>query len=133
MVVLNVVLGGMIGQRLAGVDVVNATFYALQLGTLCILVAYLMATIGAIKFLFFDGKVQTPRWQIVIPALGAVFVGYTLVKNVFGEPFPYSRFPIVVGVYLVIGLMIVLATPGIAARVRNGLLSSGGDPLADSA
>jgi amino acid transporter len=132
MLVLVVVLGGMIGQQLAHVDVVNATFYALQLGTLCILVAYLMATIGAIKFLFFDGKVQTPRWQIVIPALGAVFVGYTLVKNVVGESFPYNRFPIVVGIYLVIGLAIVLLTPGIAGRVRNGLLSSGGDPLADS-
>jgi amino acid transporter len=127
MVVLLVVLGGMVGQRIAKVGVVNATFYALQLGTLCILVAYLMATFGAIKFLFFDGKVQTPKWQIVIPMLGAVFVGYTLVKNIINEPFPYNRFPIVVGIFLLIGLALVVLTPGLAGRVKSGLLRSGGE------
>ncbi len=128
MVILLIVLGGMIGQRVAHVSSENATFYSLQLGTLCILVAYLMATLGAIKFLFFDGKVPTPKWQIIIPALGAVFVGYTLVKNIVGEPFPYNRFPIVVGIYLLLGLATVVATPGLAGRVRNGLLmSSGGE------
>jgi amino acid transporter len=128
-VVLVVVLGGMIGQRLGGVSVENATFYALQLGTLCILVAYLMATLGAIKFLFFDGKVKTPRWQIVIPALGAVFVVYTLYKNVTGQTFPYDRFPYVVAVYLVIGLGIVVLTPGLAGRVRRALLNPDADPV----
>jgi amino acid transporter len=131
-IILVIVLGGMIGQRLGGVAVENATFYALQLGTLCILVAYLMATLGAIKFLFFDGKVKTPMWQIVIPVLGAVFVGYTLVKNIINEPFPYNRFPVVVGIFLVIGLGLVLFTPGLAGRVRKGLLSSGSDPVAQT-
>ena len=131
MVVLLIVLGGMIGQRLAKVGVVNATFYALQLGTLCILVAYLMATLGAIKFLFFDRRVHTPKWQIVIPALGAVFVGYTLIKNIINEPFPYNRFPIVVGIFLVVGLGLVLFTPGLAGRVRTGLLGSGTTPEAE--
>ena len=133
MVILAVVLGGMVGQRIAKVGSENATFYSLQLGTLCILVAYLMATFGAIKFLFFDGKVQTPTWQIVIPAAGAVFVGYTLIKNIINEPFPYNRFPIVVGIYLLIGLATVVLTPGLASRVRKGLLSSGGEPDAGAA
>ena len=134
MVVLTIVLGGMIGQRLAGVNVTNATFYALQLGTLCILTAYLMATLGAIKFLFFDGRVKTPKWQIVIPAAGAVFVGYTLYKNVTGQVFPYDRFPFVVGAFLIIGLLIVVLTPGLAQRVRNGLLGSAGltEPVPES-
>jgi amino acid transporter len=130
MVILTVVLGGMVGQRLANVGVVHATFYALQLGTLCILVAYLMATLGAIKFLFFDRRGSTPIWQIVIPGAGAVFVGYTLVKNVINEPFPYNRFPIVVGIYLLLGLIAVLVTPGLAARVRDGLLLRSGEPEA---
>jgi amino acid transporter len=131
MVILAVVLGGMIGQRIGKVGAENATFYALQLGTLCILVAYLMATLGAIKFLFFDGKVKTPMWQIVIPLLGAVFVGYTLIKNIINEPFPYNRFPIVIGIFLLIGLALVVLTPGLAARVKKGLLSSGGDPATE--
>jgi amino acid transporter len=131
MVILAVVLGGEIGQRVAKVGAENATFYALQLGTLCILVAYLMATFGAIKFLFFDGKVKTPMWQILIPVLGAVFVGYTLIKNIINEPFPYNHFPIVVGIFLLIGLALVVLTPGLAARVKRGLLSSGGDPATE--
>ncbi len=133
MVILAVVVGGEIGQEIAGVRAENATFYSLQLGTLCILVAYLMATFGAIKYLFFDRKVQTPMWQIIIPAAGAVFVGYTLVKNIINEPFPYNRFPIVVGIYLLVGLAIVVLTPGLAGRVRHGLLSTGGDPTAEAA
>jgi amino acid transporter len=129
-VILLVVLGGMVGQRLAGVAVENATFYALQLGTLCILVAYLMATLGAIKFLFFDGRVRTPIWQIVIPALGAAFVGYTLYKNIVGQSFPYDRFPYVVGAYLLIGLAIVAFTPGLAGRVRRALATGfAADPV----
>ncbi len=125
-VILLIVLGGMVGQRLAGVNVENATFYSLQLGTLCILVAYLMATLGSIKFLFFDGRVKTPSWQIVIPALGVAFVGYTLYKNIAGQSFPYNRFPIVVGIYLLIGLLTVVFTPGLAQRVRTGLLGKAG-------
>jgi hypothetical protein len=40
---------------------------------------------------------------------------------------------VVNGIYLVLGLAVVLITPGIAGRVRTGLLSKDGDPLVDSA
>ena len=49
---------GQIGQRLAGTAVLDATFYALTIGTISLLVAYVLATVGAIKFLFLDGPPQ---------------------------------------------------------------------------
>ena len=39
----------------------------------------------------------------------------------FGVAFPYNRFPIVVAVWLVVGLVIVLASPRLAARIRVSL------------
>ena len=32
-----------------------------------ILVAYVMATVGAIYFLFFKGEAKVPKWQSIIP------------------------------------------------------------------
>ena len=38
-----------------------------------------------------------------------------------GQVFPYSRFPLVVGIWLVIGLAIILATPNMARRIGAAL------------
>jgi UPF0716 family protein affecting phage T7 exclusion len=48
-------------------------------------------------------------------------VGYTLYKNIHGVVFPYSRFPLVVGIWLLIGLAIVLLWPGLSARIGASL------------
>jgi hypothetical protein len=40
---------------------------------------------------------------------------------VTGQSFPYSQFPLVVGIWLAIGALIVLATPRLAARIGEGL------------
>ncbi len=82
-VVLCIFAAALIGQQLAGSTVIDATFYPLQVGTVLILVAYVMATVGAVYFLFFDGEPKAPRWQIVIPVLGGAFVCYTIYRNVF--------------------------------------------------
>lgn len=121
-VVLVVFLAALVGQQLAGTTVTDATFYPLQIGTVLILVAYVMATVGAIYFLFFKGAPKAPRWQLVIPALGGAFVCYTIVRNVFvGQVGAYARFPYVEAAYLVIGLVLVAVVPGLVRRVRAGL------------
>ena len=81
-VVLALIAAGLIGQRLAGSAVLDATFYALTLGTISLLVAYVLATVGAVKFLFLDGPPKAPTWQAAIPTLGGAFVVYTIYKNV---------------------------------------------------
>ena len=87
-----------------------------------ILVAYVMATIGAIRYLFLDGERRAPAWQIVIPVLGGAFVCYTLYRNVFiGQEGSLHSTPYIEVAYLVIGLVVVCVAPGLAGRVKAGL------------
>jgi amino acid transporter len=121
-VVLCIFAGALVGQQLGGSPVINATFYPLQIGTVLILVAYVMATIGAIYFLFFKGKAKAPMWQLAIPVLGGAFVCYTIYRNVFvGQVGTYGRLPYVEAAYLIVGLVVVSVAPGLAGRVRAGL------------
>jgi amino acid transporter len=121
-VVLLIFLGALIGQQLAGSSVINATFYPLQIGTVLILVAYVMATVGAIYFLFFKEGAKAPMWQIAIPVLGGVFVCYTIIRNVFvGQEGTYAHLPYIEAAWLVLGLVVVSLAPGLVGRVRAGL------------
>jgi amino acid transporter len=123
LVVVLVVFGvNLILQQLVGESVLDATFQALQVGTVLILVAYVLATVGAIRYLFFSGEAKVPWWQIAIPVLGGAFVCYTIYRNVFvGQTGYLANMPYIEVVYLIIGLVVVLVAPGLAGRVRAGL------------
>lgn len=114
----------MVGQRLAGTGVENATFYWLTIGTIALLVAYALATIGAFRFLFLTGPAKAPRWQAVIPVLALGFVVYTIYKNVVGVSGPYRIFPYIILAWLVLASIVVFAVPGLADRVRSRLASA---------
>lgn len=121
-VVLVIFLGALIGQQLAGSSVINATFYPLQIGTVLILVAYVMAVVGAIYFLFFKEGAKAPMWQLAIPVLGGLFVCYTIIRNVFvGQEGTYTHLPYIEAAWLVLGLVVVSVAPGLVGRVRAGL------------
>ncbi|WP_375387977.1 APC family permease [uncultured Amnibacterium sp.] len=117
----------MVIERLTGAAVLDATYWVLTIGTIGLLVAYVLATLGAIRFLFFGGRTSTPRWQIVVPILAIVLLGYTLYRNAVGLEAPYSWFPYLVGVWLVIGIAISFR-PGLKQQVAADLSSS--DPKA---
>ena len=123
-VVLVIFTGALIGQQLAGSPVINATFYPLQIGTVLILVAYVMATVGAIYFLFFKGRAKVPMWQVAVPTLGGLFVCYTIYRNVFvGQEGTYARLPWIEAAYLAVGLVVLFVAKGLVGRVRAGLAS----------
>jgi amino acid transporter len=124
-VTLLVGVGAIVGQRIAGVNAVNAFFYPGTLGVLSLLVAYIVTNIGAIRHLFITVR-RAPLYEIVFPILGIIFLGYTIDKNVVGQAFPYSRFWIVVAGWLLAGLVIILATPGLAARIGASLAADEG-------
>jgi len=124
-VVLVIGVGAIIIQRIANVSAVNAFFYPGTIGVLSLLVAYIVTSVGAIRHLFVRARLA-PLWEIIIPLLGIVFLGYTLYKNVQGVPFPYSRFPLWVGIWLVIGLVIILAAPRMARRIGASLAREAG-------
>lgn len=66
--------------------------YSGTIGTLILLVPYILATIGAIILYFSTrgvsagGGVRVRRWEVVIPVVAIVVLGYTLFRNIY--PFP---------------------------------------------
>ena len=83
------------------------------------LVAYVLATAGALRFLFL-GAQRAPAWQVVVPVLAMALVLYTIWRNAAGLDAPYSWFPYVVLAWLALGVAISLV-PGLAGRVRASL------------
>jgi amino acid transporter len=121
-VVLLIIGGNLVIEQLVRETVLSATFSALQVGTVLILTAYVVATAGAIRFLFFSGKPKVPMWQLAIPLLGGAFVCYTIYRNVFiGQTGANANTPYIEIGYLIVGLVVVLTVPGLAGRVRRGL------------
>jgi amino acid transporter len=120
-VCLLIFLGVVVGQRLNGTQILNATFYTLTVGTLALLIAYFMATFGAIRFLFLGSERKAPAREIVVPLVGLFMLGLTLYKNTFGLSFPYNRFPIVVAIWVIVGVAIAALAPGVASRMRSAL------------
>ena len=86
------------------------------------MVAYALATVGALRFLFMTGERKAPAWQVVVPVAGLAFVGYVIYKNVVSGAVPYNRFPYIVAAWLIVALAAVVLVPGLAARVRANLL-----------
>ncbi len=99
------------------------------IGTLILLVAYVLTTIGAIRLVFVQKKLPgVPMWQVVVPVAALVVLGYTIIRNVFpypayadGAPF---WFPVVAGVWLLAGLVAVLAAPALARRAGQALMAA---------
>jgi amino acid transporter len=104
--------------------------YSGTIGTLILLVAYALATVGAVRLVFFSGDpraAEVPRWQIAIPVLALVVLGYTLYRNVI--PYPEGTagwMPVVCGVWLLLGVVLVLARPQLAERVGRRLTAEEG-------
>jgi len=100
------------------------------IGTLILLVAYALTTIGAIQLVFVHKRLPTPMWQIVIPLAALVMLGYTLYRNVipYPESGPARWFPVVAGVWLVIAVVAVLAAPELARRLGRNLAEAEGIP-----
>jgi hypothetical protein len=124
---MTIAIAAIIGMRLNGTNVVNAFFYPGTIGVLSLLVAYVVTNVGAIKLFAFDR--QEKPWEMGISVLGIAFLLYVLWRNVSDQVYPYNHFWQVVGVWLLVGLGIVLLVPGLARRIGTGLAQlSGGAP-----
>jgi hypothetical protein len=99
-------------------------FWSGAIGTLILLVAYLLATIGCIKLIWVDKKMpQVPTWEIVVPLAAVVVIAYTLYRNVL--PYPHDNparwFPVVAGGWIAVVALIAFLVPGFAQRLATGL------------
>ena len=87
-----------------------------------ILVAYVMATVGAIYFLFFKGEREGAEVADRDPGAGRrVRLLHDLPQRVRRAEGTFARLPYIEVVYLIIGLVVVCVAPGLAGRVRAGL------------
>ncbi|MGD0374826.1 MAG: APC family permease [Streptosporangiaceae bacterium] len=102
------------------------------IGTLILLVVYILATIGMVRLVFFTGQTAVRRWEIAIPVLGLIVLAYTLFRNVWPLPTGVAWWgPSVAIAWLVIGIIGALARP--AATRRAGELLTAAEGLGGSA
>jgi hypothetical protein len=87
-----------------------------------------LTTIGAIRLVFVQKRLEVAQWQIVIPVLALVVLGYTLYRNVIPYPTEGAArvFPIVAGAWIVLSIVAVLAAPRAAARLGQALAADEG-------
>jgi hypothetical protein len=88
-----------------------------------------LTTIGAIRLVFVQRRMPAvPMWQLVVPLLALVVLGYTLYRNVSPYPAyddgPAFWFPIVAGGWLLVGLVAVLVAPAMSQRAGAALMSA---------
>lgn len=98
------------------------------MGTLILLVAYVITTVGAIRLVFVQRKLPVPSWQVVIPLLAIVVLGYTIYRNVSPWPPPGAGrvLPIVSGAWIVLSIVVVASFPRAAARLGQRLAADEG-------
>jgi hypothetical protein len=86
-----------------------------------------LATIGAIRLVFFSGDDRIARWELVIPALALVVLGYTIFRNVWPYPTGAAAWlPVVCGVWLLLAVGLVLIKPELARRAGELLTADEG-------
>jgi amino acid transporter len=92
------------------------------IGTLILLVAYVLATLGAMRMLWFRGRARVPQWQMIIPIAALLVLLATLYYNVDPDAAKATRWNYyTAGIWVIAGAVLVLVLPGLAARVGAGL------------
>jgi hypothetical protein len=68
-----------------------------------------------------SGEKRAPKWQVIIPTAGVLFISYVIYKNSVGVADPYNKFPYIVAAWLAIALAYVAFKPGLVASVQAKL------------
>jgi amino acid transporter len=103
--------------RLAGTSALDVFFYLATIGTLSLLIMYVLTNVAAARHL--GGR---SPWQVVVPAGGVLIAGFVLYHNVWPvPPPPYKYFPYLVLGWLAAGLVLTAVIPGFSKKVGTGL------------
>ena len=97
------------------------------IGTLILLLVYALATIGAAKLLFLSGEQQVAAWEVVVPFLALVLIGYTLFRNVY--PYPTDAgawYPIIAAVWVIVGVILTFVRNVATQRAGERLMAEEG-------
>lgn len=95
---------------------VEVYYWFATIATLCMVVAYGMASVGVIRHTFRPGS-PIRKWEAIVPALGLGFLAYVYLVQVEGQEAPYTYFPWIAGAWCLLGLLVIVAAPRLAERI----------------
>jgi amino acid transporter len=102
----------------------DAFFWASTLGALALLIAYLLVVVSAAGALMRPSG-QAMRWLLLIPALAAVALTYTVWVNIYPpQPGAYLVIPWIVLAWCCAPVVATLLKPGLLDLVRSGFLAA---------
>src|SRR5215210_2073371 len=97
------------------------------IGTLILLLVYALATIGAAKLLFFSGEQRVAAWEVVVPFLALLVIGYTLLRNVYPYPTDAAAwYPIIAALWVVVGVLVTFVRYTATRRAGERLMTEEG-------
>ena len=100
----------------------NVFLWSGVIGTLILLVAYILATLGAMRLLWFCGPAKSPVWQAIIPVLALIVLLATIYYNVdFDAARAFRWTYYTAGIWVLLGVVLVVALPGLSRRVGERL------------
>ena len=105
----------------------NVFLWSGVIGTLILLVAYILATLGAIRLLWFSGPAKSPIWQAIIPGAALIVLLATIYYNVDPDAARAFRWTYyTAGIWVLVGVVLVVALPGLSRRVGERLSADDG-------
>ncbi|MBP1326015.1 amino acid transporter [Leucobacter exalbidus] len=108
------------GLTVFGGTAFDVYYWYATIATLCMVVAYGMTSVGAITYVL-RGNSKIPKWEIILPILGLIYLAFVYAIQVIGQEAPYTYFPWIAGAWCLVGLVIILARPGLAQRIGSRL------------
>jgi amino acid transporter len=121
-----------VGGALGGIPPLNLFLYTAEIGTLLVLVAYGLVTVGAGWYLFVQPRLRNEPSpvalaEVIIPVAGLALLGYTIYRSVWPFPTGADRWePILAGVWLLIGIAGVVLAPSFSRRLGEQLVTDEG-------
>lgn len=117
-VIIAVLLAG--GIAVFGGTAFDAYYWYATIATLCMVVAYGMTSVGVIVYVF-RGKSRIPKWEVILPILGLIYLAFVYAVQVIGQEAPYTYFPWIAGAWCLLGGIIIIARPGLVRRIGGRL------------
>jgi amino acid transporter len=106
---------------------ISAFEWSATVGTLVVLFVYMVVTAGAMRLLFFSGMNEVRRIEAIIPVAALLVLGYTIYRNVVPYPTGDDRWlPMLAGIWVLVAVAGVVASPSVARRIGAKLTASDG-------
>lgn len=103
-----------------GSAALNSYFYYAIVGSICMMITYLMVEIGVIG-LILRGQIKIPLWELILPVLGIAIMVISIYFNLLGQGNILSP-PVIGLIWVGVGLAIILLVPKLARRI-GGMLT----------